>query len=242
MNAANLRVMVADGPESFLVSDGKYRVHQNMGLGAVWNWRHCSQEIIPGKLWAGGISAVMCMPVLQAMDITRVVQIRCRRSRSLRTRFPGISYKEHIVDDRDKDSQELSRLIAVRDIVNAISQNHDRVFAYETVLREDSWVVVTMAASILQLTPIQDVVRLLNRARAFKCMCHADPQILSDIFARRRRIGNLLRALLLILRHRPLPQDVVLAIAAQLDSFFAHSDTAAVLQRSFFPRQPMLTM
>jgi hypothetical protein len=238
MNTANLRVMVADGPESFLLSNGKYQIYQNMGLGAVWNWRHCSQEIIPVKLWAGGISAVMCLPVLKAMDITRVVQIRCRRSRRLRTQFPGISYTEHVVDDMDKDSQELSRLIAVRDIVNAISENHDRVFAYETVLREDSWIVVTMAASILQVTAIQDAARLLTLARAFKCMCHADPQVLSDIFARRRRIGSLSRALMLILRHRPLPQDVVHTIAAQLDSYFAHPATAALLQPNFFTRHP----
>ncbi len=184
---------------------------------------------------------MMCMPVLQAMEITRVVQIRCRRSRCLRTRFPGISYEEHIVDDRDKDSQELSRLIAVKDIVNAISQNHDRVFAYETVLREDSWVVATMTASILQVTPIQEVARLLNLARAFKGMCHADPQILAAIFARRRQIGKVSRALLLILRHRSLPQDVVYAIAAQLDAFFANPATSTVLQRNFLPRQPMLT-
>ncbi len=115
------------------------------------------------------------------------------------------------------------------------------MFAYETVLREDSWVVVTMAAFILQATPIQDVVRVLNLARAFKCMCQADPKVLSDILARRRRIGKLSRALFLILRHRPLPRDVVNAIAAQLDPFFAHTATAAVLHRNFSPRRPLLT-
>ena len=216
-----LRVIVADGTDSVFHSNERLLVYRNMGFGAVWNWRYCTQEIVSENLWVGGISAVMCLPLLKSIGITRIIHLRCRRSKNLKTRFPGIVYNEFVIDDTEEDDLETTRLRAVYEIVASIRNRKEKVLAYETVLREDTWVVVTLSTAILLATPILHVIGFLKLARAFNGMCRTDPRVVSDLCERRRQIGKYTRALLFIWRERKLPLDTIQTIALHLDKFFA---------------------
>ena len=210
-------MVVAEGTESFKDSKERFLVHRNMGLGQFWNWRHCSQEILLDRLWIGGISAVLCHPLLKSLGITLILHVRCHRSRTLRTRFPGIVYQDFIIDEANA---ETSRLNAIRETVKAIYQGQHRIFVFETVLRENSWFVVAASIAVILKSPYENVSNFLKSARAFNGICNVDLRILSHLCERLRRVGYYSRAIHIIARHQQLPADVTHMIAMLVDIFF----------------------